>query len=139
MNPARIESPDAFEPVFREHHEALAPFAFRSTRDAATAEDTVQDVVGRLWAERKSVDRAIGWTIGDLVLDNVTLAAAARELERTYGVHVIVNDPSIARRTVSARLRRETVQQALDAIAVALGVAYDTRDSTFVIHRRAGE
>ena len=56
MAPPRIDSRSAFEAVFREHYEALARFAFRFTRDAAAAEDIVQEAFGRLWTERHSID-----------------------------------------------------------------------------------
>ena len=84
----------------------------------------------------QSIEHFIGWTVGDLVLENVTLRDAALELERAYGGRVVVRDSALARRTVSARLRRETIQGALDAIVIALGAAYDRQDSIFVIHPR---
>lgn len=55
MNPARIDSPAAFEAVFREHYQALARFAFRFVGDVGAAEDVVQDVFAHLWAERHSI------------------------------------------------------------------------------------
>jgi len=55
MNSGRIDSPAAFETVFREHYQALARFAFRFLRDAGAAEDVVQDVFSHLWAERHSI------------------------------------------------------------------------------------
>ena len=96
----------------------------------------VLDSTGAPRRLEQSIEQFIGWTVGDLVLENVTLRDAALELERTYGGHVIVRDSALARRTVSARLRRETIQRALDAIVIALGAAYDQQDSTFVVHPR---
>lgn len=55
MPSPRIDSPAAFEAVFREHYEPLARFAFRFVHDAAAAEDIVQEVFGRLWTDRHSV------------------------------------------------------------------------------------
>ena len=94
----------------------------------------VLDSAGGPRRVEQSIDQLLGWTVGDLVLENVPLRDAALELERTYGGHVVIRDSALARRTVSARLHRETIQRALDAIVIALGAAYDQQDSTFVIH-----
>jgi transmembrane sensor len=102
----------------------------------AAGQAAVLDSTGTPRRLEQSIDRFVGWTAGDLVLENVTLRDAALELERTYGGHVVVRDSALARRTVSARLHRETIQRALDAIVIALGAAYDQHDSTFVIHPR---
>ena len=102
----------------------------------AAGQVAVLDSTGATRRLEQSIEAYIGWTVGDLVLENVTLRDAALELERTYGGHVVVRDSALARRTVSARLRRETIQRALDAIVIALGAAYDQQDSTFVIHPR---
>jgi RNA polymerase sigma-70 factor (ECF subfamily) len=53
-----IDSPAAFEAVFREHYQALARFAFRFVRDATAAEDVVQDVFARLWTDRHTLNIA---------------------------------------------------------------------------------
>jgi RNA polymerase sigma-70 factor, ECF subfamily len=46
----------AFEAVFRAYYAPLASFAFRYLRDAAAAEDAVQDVFGALWASRRTLE-----------------------------------------------------------------------------------
>ncbi len=45
-----------FEAVFRTFYAPLATFAFRYLRDAAAAEDVVQDVFATLWSTRRSLD-----------------------------------------------------------------------------------
>ncbi len=54
---ARIRDGDAraFETVFRTYYAPLAAFAYRYLRDAAAAEDVVQDVFGKLWENRRSL------------------------------------------------------------------------------------
>jgi RNA polymerase sigma-70 factor (ECF subfamily) len=51
---ARLRRGDerALEQVFRAYYAPLASFAFRYLRDAAAAEDVVQDVFGALWSGR---------------------------------------------------------------------------------------
>lgn len=80
-----------------------------------------------------SLDRFIGWTTGALVFDNTSLAGAAQEIERRFGVHVVVADAALARRPVVARFHGEPVGQVLDAIALALGAHYDVQGSTYTM------
>ena len=75
-----------------------------------------------------SLDRYVGWTSGALVLEGTTLGKAAAQLEHWYGVKIAVSDSSLSARPVSARFQGESVAQALDALALAIG-ARVTRDS----------
>ena len=77
-----------------------------------------------------SLDKYIGWTTGTLVLDGVSLAAAARQVEHWYGVRVVIPDSALAQRPVTARFRNESVTQVMDALAAALGAR--ARDSAGV-------
>jgi ferric-dicitrate binding protein FerR (iron transport regulator) len=80
-----------------------------------------------------SLDRYIGWTEGTLVLDSVPLRRAAREIERWYGVKIIIADSALAKRPVVARFQRESVQEAIDAVAFALGARSERRESTYTL------
>jgi ferric-dicitrate binding protein FerR (iron transport regulator) len=71
----------------------------------------------------EDVDRLTGWTAGTLALDG-TLADALPRLERWYDVDVVLADPRLASRRVTARFRDEPLPQALDALAIALGATY---------------
>ena len=54
---ARLRAGDerALEIVFRAYYSALASFAFRYLRDAAAAEDVVQDTFAALWTSRDRI------------------------------------------------------------------------------------
>jgi len=80
-------------------------------------------------------DRYVGWTTGSLVFDNIPLRDAASELERWYGVHIVV-DSSLAAHPVAARFHGETITQALDAITLALDARYTRKDSAYTITPR---
>src|SRR4051812_8531073 len=56
----------------------------------------VLDSTGGPRRVEQSIDRLVGWTAGDLVLDDVTLRDAALELERIYGGHVVIRDSALA-------------------------------------------
>ena len=84
MTSPRLDSPSAFEAVFREHYEALARFAFRFVRDAAAAEDIVQEVFGQLWTDRHSIKIATSL--------RAYLYAAVRNRALNISKHVAVID-----------------------------------------------
>jgi transmembrane sensor len=73
--------------------------------------------------DEPDVDRWLAWSRGAFVLDGVTLAEAAREIERRYDVRIEVVGEDLARRRVSGRFGEEPVSAVLDA----LGAAIDTR------------
>ena len=80
-----------------------------------------------------SLDRYVGWTSGALVLEGTTLGKAAAQLERWYGVKIVVADSSLSARPVSARFQGESVSQALDALALALGARVTHDSAGFVL------
>jgi transmembrane sensor len=80
-----------------------------------------------------SLDRYVAWANGSLVLDNLPLRDAALEVEHWYGVHVVIADSALARRPVMARFHGETAEQALAAIALALGARAERNGSTYTL------
>ncbi len=80
-----------------------------------------------------SLDRYVAFANGSLVLDGVTLADAAVELERWYGVNVTIGDSALSARPVVARFHGESIVRALDAITLALGARYERQGDTYVI------
>jgi RNA polymerase sigma-70 factor (ECF subfamily) len=50
----RLGDEGAFETLFRTHYDALCAFATRYVREAALAEEIVQDLFADLWAKRHS-------------------------------------------------------------------------------------
>jgi transmembrane sensor len=70
------------------------------------------------------VDRWTAWTGGALVLEGLTLAEAAPQLDRRYDVRFTIADSSLARRRVQARFHDETLPQVLDALSLALGARW---------------
>jgi transmembrane sensor len=85
------------------------------------------------------VSRWIGWTAGTLALDGGTLGQALPRFERWYDVDVVLADQRLASRQVVARFRNETLPQALDQLAVALGARYTRAGRTVTFHARTRE
>lgn len=86
-------------------------------------------------AEEPDVDRWLAWSRGAFVLDGVTLADAAREIERRYDVRIEVVDEELARRRVSGRFREEPVSAVLDALGAAIDARWTRSGDRIVITR----
>jgi transmembrane sensor len=84
-------------------------------------------------ADDGDVDRWLAWTRGGIVLEGITLADAAVELGRRFGVRVDVRGDELARRRVSARFGDEPLPRVLDAIAAALGARWSREGDRIVI------
>jgi transmembrane sensor len=76
------------------------------------------------------------WLDGTMVFNRSPLAEVAAELRRKYGVAILVADTSLRQRRVTASFRDETITQALDAIALALGIEYQRRGDTISVTQR---
>jgi ferric-dicitrate binding protein FerR (iron transport regulator) len=72
-----------------------------------------------------------------LVFDNLPLRDVALRLERRYGVRISVSDAALGAKPVVARFHGETIEQVLDALALALGAEYQHTDSTYTLRQRA--
>ena len=67
----------------------------------------------------------LDWKSGDLLLDNVTIAEAAKVLEEEYKVTVNINDPSVSSQRFTATFPRNgSLEQALKSICEFNGVQY---------------
>lgn len=80
-----------------------------------------------------AVDRWTAWTNGSLVLEGLTVAEALPQLERWYDATIIVADPRLAARRVSARFHDETLPQMLDALTLALGAKWQQSGRTITL------
>ncbi|MBV9880470.1 MAG: FecR domain-containing protein [Gemmatirosa sp.] len=79
-------------------------------------------------------ERYLGWTTGVLVLDDVPLADALPQLERRYDVTIALADRTLGARRVAARFRDQSVAEALDALALALGARYERHGQLVTFH-----
>jgi transmembrane sensor len=79
------------------------------------------------------VERWLSWTHGVLVLDGMTLAEAATEIGRRYDARIVVADPALARRRVSARFHDESLASVLDALTLAVGARWSRDGQRLVV------
>ena len=121
-------------PELPEIEVAVAEGAVSLRRDSVAATDSAIVRAGQLGRLPESgapvvepnvaMDRWTAWTSGSLVLDGLTLAEAVPQLERWYGAKIVIADPQLANRRVSARFNDETLPQMLDALTLALGARW---------------
>jgi transmembrane sensor len=75
------------------------------------------------------IDSLLSWTDGFIVFQNTPLRQVARELERHYGVRVLLPDSTIASRTVTAWFTNQDFHQVLFATCRAVDAHCTLRDS----------
>ena len=80
-------------------------------------------------------DSYLDWKEQDLLLDNLTLAEAARLLEERYRVKIVINEPSLgSQRFTTTFKKNESFEQVLKSICVFNGVVYKyNKEKTSVV------
>ena len=73
------------------------------------------------------------WTRGRIVFREAPVSRVRSELRRWYGVELVLSDSTLASRHLTAAFTKETRQQVLDVIALALGATYDVRGDTVTL------
>ena len=70
-------------------------------------------------------DRYLDWKEQDLLLDNLTVAEAAKLLEDRYKVKIVIIEPSLgSQRFTTTFKKNESFEQVLKSICVFNGVVY---------------
>jgi transmembrane sensor len=81
------------------------------------------DVAGTATLTRNiSADDYMSWTKGNLVFTSTPLDQAVLELNRWYDVDIRLGTPALASRRLTAELRNEPIDVALQRLTMALGV-----------------
>jgi transmembrane sensor len=94
---------------------------------------------GELRVERgAATDEDVAWTRGRLVFRDAPVAEVAAELRRWYGITLVVRDPALAGRHLTASFGTETADDAVRVVAAALGGQLERRgDTAAVVPARA--
>ena len=89
---------------------------------------------GELRVERgTATDDDVAWTRGRLVFRDAPLPEVAEELRRWYGITLVVRDPELARRHLTATFGTETADEAVRVVAAALGGQLVRRGDTAAV------
>jgi transmembrane sensor len=85
------------------------------------------------------VDPLVAWTRGELVFHDTPLREVATQLDRWYGLHVMIADAAMAERPVTGSFTTEPVDEVLRFIAHPIGasVSRSGRTVTFAADRTA--
>ena len=81
-------------------------------------------------------ERMEQWVGKFLVFQSTPLTDAAREIERMYGLRVVIADSVVGRLTVTATFTDQTAPQVLDAVCSIVGAQCETRPGEVVVSRR---
>ena len=76
------------------------------------------------------------WVGKFLVFQSTPVRDAAREVERMYGVRVIVADSILGRRTVTATFTDQAATQVLDVICSVVNAQCESKPGEVVMSRR---
>lgn len=106
---------------------ALAPAAAQGATGRLIlrkGESGAMSSAGAVRGDSAEWSRGLAWTRGEIVFDDLPLREVGRELNRWFGITVVLADPSLEERTLTARLSGESVDEILEAIDRSLGVTH---------------
>jgi transmembrane sensor len=75
----------------------------------------------------------IGWTRGELVFHDTPLREVMPELERWYGVTIVITDPALASRPIYATYRMQSVTEVLTLVTSTVGAHYTQQGRTITV------
>ena len=82
------------------------------------------------------LSRYSAWMQGRLVFDEAPLRDVVRELERTFGVQITVDDSLASHQHVSGNFNNVPVDQVLEEITRTIGAQFEHRGRAVVISRK---
>jgi transmembrane sensor len=89
---------------------------------------------GELRVERGAAgEDDVAWTRGRLVFRDAPIPEVAEALRRWYGITLVVRDPELARRHLTASFGTETADEAVQVVAAALGGQLQRRGDTAAV------
>jgi transmembrane sensor len=97
--------------------------------DAAALQAGGQVVVHRAGA---SADDA-AWTQGKLVFREAPIGRVRTDLRRWFGMELVVTDSTLAGRHLTAAFARDSREQVLEVIALALGATFEVKGDTVTL------
>jgi transmembrane sensor len=93
------------------------------------------DAGGQVAVQRGGATAAdMAWTEGRLVFRDAPVGKVRADLRRWYGVELVVVDSALERRHVTASFLRDSREQVLRVISLALGARYELRGDTVRLH-----
>lgn len=131
-----VRTGSSLEPTFVAVDEGIVSLAPTGPREGAAAlilregEAATVSSSGAVRGDAATWSRALAWTRGEMVFDDLPLRDVARELNRWFGITVLLGDSSLEARTLTARFSGETVDDILEVIDRSLGVTHTREGNT---------
>lgn len=75
------------------------------------------------------------WTKNKLAFDQVPYGDVFKELERWYGIHVIIKDSSMLNRKISGIYENETLAEVMESFKLATGLRYSINANQLTIYK----
>lgn len=97
------------------------------------------DESGLQLAPDADLNQRLAWQRGELVAEGMSLLALTRELERYHDTRILINDPAVARLSVSGVFQLEQPQAILRALALSHDLEIRPLDDNSVRLLKAGQ
>jgi transmembrane sensor len=89
---------------------------------------------GQIVASRGTVtEDDVAWMTGKLVFRDTPMAEVASSVKRWYGIDLVVDEPSIQNRRITATFDNETPDAMLDVLRLVLGAEIERRGDSAVV------
>lgn len=76
------------------------------------------------------------WKENKVVFINLNLKELMNKLERRYGVHIVVEDPSLLKYHYDGTIKNETIHEVLDLLKETLPITYEFTGDSIIIRRQ---
>ncbi len=97
------------------------------------------DSTGQARVERNAVrDEDTAWISGRLAFRDAPLSQVAAELERWYGVKIVVADSALREQHVTTSFEGESVDQVMRILGLAMGASIERRGDSAIVSRTHG-
>ena len=106
--------------------------AIITRNDTLTASNDVVEISHRT---EQQVAGQLGWRQGKLILDQMTLAQAAREFNRYNRKQLIITDPAVAQIRIGGNFNVDNVDGFARLLQQGMGLRVDTAGDQIKIHR----
>jgi transmembrane sensor len=114
----------------------VALYARGERTEVGTGEGAgVQEGVPISIAKLRDLAAVTRWMRRFLAFQSTSLQTVALEIERVYGRRVVINDPSLARETVTATFTDESLEQVMSVVCTVVGVQCVVTESQVTIGR----
>lgn len=90
---------------------------------------------GQMSRINEEVSNYLSWINGRIVFRNVALPAVARQLERIYGVRVILREPELAGYSVTLNMGKNQLPNVLELMTTSLNLTYHVQGDHVTIYK----